>query len=61
MSPARTEAACLKAALADLPRFLPIVEPVDHQTVDRIAAWGRDHLASLTPERRAELQAEWGA
>ena len=54
-SRARTEAASLSAAIADLPR----VQPVDMGTTDRLAAWAKYHLASLSPERRAELEAEW--
>lgn len=29
---------------------------VDMATTNRLADWGREHLASLTPERRAELE-----
>jgi hypothetical protein len=38
----------------------PIAVRVDHKTTDRIAKWAREHLASLSPERRAELDREFG-
>lgn len=51
----KTEAACLKAA------FAPVTMPVD--ITDKAAfpeiAEARRHLASLSPERRAELNREW--
>lgn len=39
-----------------IPTVKPIRNRVDTATTDRLAAWARDHLASLTPERRAELE-----
>lgn len=56
MSGTRTELACLKAAIADLPKVQPITARIDTATTDRLTAWARNHLASMTPERRAELE-----
>ena len=56
MSGTRTELACLNAAIADLPKVQPITARVDMATTDRLTAWAKAHLASLTPERRAELE-----
>lgn len=53
-SATRTELASLKSAFAKVPA-------VDLTTTDRIARECRDHLASLSPERRAELEREWNA
>lgn len=38
---------------------IEIVRGVDLSTLDRLSQFAADHLASLSPERRAELQAEW--
>lgn len=54
MSPARTEAACLADAMAEQDRF-------DGEGCGRYRAAqvARDHLAAMTPERRAQLEADW--
>ena len=59
MSGTRTELACLRSALADLPIVQPITERVDMITTDRLTAWAKAHLESLSPERRAELDKDW--
>lgn len=48
MAGTRTELAALKSA-------------VDQATTERLAKWGRDHLATLTPERREQLRKDWEA
>lgn len=53
---ARTAAACLKSALADLPLVQRPVDVTDEQAFPNIAEAVR-HAASLTPERRKELGA----
>ena len=40
-------------------RDIPMVASVDMATVDRIAAESAAFLATLTPERRAQLEREW--
>jgi hypothetical protein len=56
-SATRTEHAALVAAFSEIPR----VQPVDMATTDRIADECRAYLATLSPERRAKLNAEWTA
>lgn len=34
----------------------PITIEVDTATIDRLTAWAKAHLATLSPERRAELE-----
>lgn len=60
MTRARTAAACLKSALADLPRVSMPVDVTDEQAFPAIAA-ARRHYASLPDNRRAELNKEWKA
>ena len=59
-SAARTLHACLNSAMT-APIFPPVPSPVD--VTDEAAfpniAEGRRHLASLSPERRAELERTW--
>ena len=38
---------------------LPTVAMPDMVTTERLAKWGREHLASLPVERRAELENDW--
>lgn len=43
-------------------RYFREIEPVygvDLSTTERLAEAGREHLASLSPERREQLQREW--
>lgn len=37
----------------------PITVAVDMDTTNRLAAEAEEYLASLSPERRAELEGEW--
>ena len=50
-SKVRTEHTCLKAVTAK----------VDWAALGRLEAKAKAHLATLTPERRAQLEAEWDA
>ena len=54
MTRARTQAACDKAALEALR-----ADPDTWSGRDRAVMQARAHLASLPPERRAELEQEW--
>lgn len=43
-------------------RHFADIEPVgfvNTGTVERLEDWAADHLASLSPERRAQLESEW--
>lgn len=55
---ARTEAACLASAMAELPRLAMPDDITDAERFPEIAA-ARAHYASLPAERRAQLEAEW--
>ena len=64
MSKTRREYRMLKAAYeAGMVRDItPIfyAPPVDMETTNRLSAWAKEHLASLTPERREALNKEFG-
>lgn len=51
-----SNARALDRALSDV---MPRVRPVDMATTDRIADECRNHLATLSPERRAKLEQDW--
>lgn len=56
-------AACNAGLYRDVtPTFYPIgyVAQPDMETTNRLSAWAKDHLASLTPERREALEREFG-
>lgn len=58
-SATRTEHACIKDALAPVPRVTArVVDVMDEHLFPEIAE-ARRHLASLSPERRAELERDW--
>lgn len=54
-----SNARALDRALSDAMAYLERVRPVDMATTDRIAAECREHLATLSPERRAQLKQDW--
>lgn len=59
MSRARSQAACDKAAVANLRPFRMVARPNLAIFDQGEFAIAREHLASLSPERRAELEGEW--
>ncbi len=61
MTRLRQSARILDAVIADLAPFKPIAGPVDVTDADafpNIAA-AQASLAAMSPERRAQLEAEW--
>jgi hypothetical protein len=37
----------------------PVTAKVDYAAIDRLEQQAREHLATLTPERRKQLREEW--
>ena len=58
MTRTRTQLACLKSALADLPRVSRPVDVTDETQFPELAL-ARRHFAALPAERRAELERTW--
>jgi hypothetical protein len=60
-APLKQQARILDAVIADLAPFKPVSAPVDvtdAEAFPNIAA-ARARLAAMSPERRAQLEAEW--